>query len=213
MGEHIGLKAERPHGTLWFDPIFEDNKRTAERVAEELGMEEVLAQVLPQEKSERVREIQQKGKRVAFVGDGINDAPALMQADVGLAIGSGTDIAIESADIVLVGERMRAVLESFLIAKRSYRKTVQNISLAFAFNGIGVPLAATALVEPVWAMIAMAASVGTVLLNSFAGHLIPSSAESLPAKAATEKTSEPLPVQTTARDEARTLAFTVKGMH
>ncbi|MBI2880941.1 MAG: cation-translocating P-type ATPase [Candidatus Tectomicrobia bacterium] len=182
-----------------------DNRRTAERVAEELGIEEVLAQVLPQDKSERVRQIQRQGRRVAFVGDGINDAPSLMQADVGLAIGSGTDIAIESADIVLVGERMGSVYESFLIAKRSYRKTVQNIALAFAFNGLGVPLAATGVVEPVWAMIAMAASVGTVLLNSFGGRLIPKGRESAPEGRPGEAEG--------VSGEARTLAFTVKGMH
>ena len=186
-----------------------DNRRTAERVARELGIGEVLAQVLPQEKSGRVRQLQAQGKRVAFVGDGINDAPALMQADVGLAIGAGTDIAIESADIVLVGERMWSVYESFLIAKRSYRKTVQNIALAFAFNGIGVPLAAAGLVEPVWAMIAMAASVGTVLLNSFGGRLAPRRREERQAGAATAPAEEGI----LAFNGVSTLAFTVKGMH
>jgi len=150
-----------------------DNERTAHAVAEQVGIREVLAQVLPQEKVARIRELQREGRRVAMIGDGINDAPALMQADVGLAIGAGTDIAIEAADVVLVGERLTAAVDAYHIARRTYGKTVQNLSLAFAFNGIGVPLATTGLVMPVWAMIAMAASVTTVLLNSFGGRLVP----------------------------------------
>ncbi|MGH7408544.1 MAG: heavy metal translocating P-type ATPase, partial [Candidatus Methylomirabilales bacterium] len=150
-----------------------DNPRTARAVAEQVGIQEVLAQVLPHEKAERVRALQRQRKRVAMVGDGINDAPALMQADVGLAIGAGTDIAIESADVVLVGERLTAVVDAYHIARRTYRKTVQNLSLAFSFNGLGVPLATTGLIAPVWAMAAMAASVTAVLLNSFWGRLVP----------------------------------------
>ena len=150
-----------------------DNVRTARAVADQVGIREVLAQVLPQDKAERVRELQRRGKRVAMIGDGINDAPALMQADVGIAIGAGTDIAIESADVVLVGERLTAAVDAYHIARRTYGKTIQNLSLAFSFNGIGVPLATTGLVMPVWAMIAMAASVTTVLLNSFWGRLVP----------------------------------------
>jgi len=150
-----------------------DNARTARAVADQVGIREVLAQVLPQDKAERVRELQRRGKRVAMIGDGINDAPALMQADVGIAIGAGTDIAIESADVVLVGERLTAAVDAYHIARRTYGKTIQNLSLAFSFNGIGVPLATTGLVMPVWAMIAMAASVTTVLLNSFWGRLVP----------------------------------------
>jgi len=149
-----------------------DNERTARAVAREVGIEEYRAEVLPQDKAYVVRELQEQGHRVLMVGDGINDAPALMQSDVGIAIGAGTDIAIESADIVLVGERLGAVVDAYHIGVSSYRKTVQNISLAFAFNGIGVPLAATGLVYPVWAMIAMAASVSVVLANSFGGRLI-----------------------------------------
>jgi len=150
-----------------------DNERTARAVAAEVGIDEVLAQVLPHEKAERVRDLQRAGRRVAMVGDGINDAPALMQADVGIAIGAGTDIAIEAADVVLVGERLTAAVDAYHVARRTYAKTVQNLALAFSFNGLGVPAAATGLVMPVWAMVAMAASVTTVLLNSFAGRLVP----------------------------------------
>ncbi len=150
-----------------------DHARTARAVAEQVGMTEYRAEVLPQDKAEVVRDLQRQGHRIMMVGDGINDAPALMQADVGIAIGAGTDIAIESADVVLIGERLSAVVDAYHIGKSSYRKTVQNLWLAFTFNGIGVPLAVTGLVHPVWAMIAMVASVTTVLTNSFAGRLLP----------------------------------------
>jgi heavy metal translocating P-type ATPase len=157
-----------------------DNERTARAVAAEVGIREVLAQVLPHEKAERVRALQRRGTRVAVVGDGINDAPALMQADVGIAIGAGTDVAIEAADIVLVGERLTAAVDAYHVARRTYAKTVQNLALAFSFNGVGVPLATTGLVMPVWAMVAMAASVTTVLLNSFAGRLVPARRRAAP---------------------------------
>lgn len=149
-----------------------DNERTARAIAHEVGIEEVEARVKPNEKAERIRSIQEQGHRVAMVGDGINDAPALTQADVGIAIGVGTDIAIESADVILMGQRLRGLIDTFEIAENSYRKTVQNLVLALSFNGIGVPLAATGLVHPVWAMIAMVASVSTVLLNSFGGRFV-----------------------------------------
>ena len=150
-----------------------DNWHTARAVAAEVGIDEVFAEVLPGEKAGKVRELQGQGFRVAMVGDGINDAPALMQADVGIAIGAGTDIAIEAADVVLVGERLTAIVDAYHIGGSAYRKTVQNLVLAFSFNGIGVPLAVTGLVPPIWAMVAMVASVSAVLINSFAGRLIP----------------------------------------
>lgn len=169
---HSAVEAMRAAG---LDPIMltGDNERTARAVAGQVGITEFRAEVLPQDKAKVVRDLQREGLRVAMVGDGINDAPALMQADVGIAIGAGTDIAIESADVVLIGERVSAVIDAYHIGRASYRKTVQNLSLAFAFNGIGVPLAVTGLVHPVWAMIAMVASVTTVLTNSFAGRLLP----------------------------------------
>jgi len=142
-----------------------DNPRAAQRVARQLGIEDVRAGVLPGQKAEIVRELQQTG-RVAMVGDGINDAPALMQADVGVAMGRGTDIAIESSDIIIVRDRLELVLTARAISIRSYRKTRQNVALAFLFNGIGVPAAATGLVYPVWAMAAMALSVTTIFINS-----------------------------------------------
>lgn len=149
-----------------------DNERTARAIADEVGIEQIEARVQPDQKAERIRGIQEQGKRVAMVGDGINDAPALTQADVGIAIGTGTDIAIESADVILMGERLYALVEVFEIGENSFRKTKQNLLLAFSFNGIGVPLATTGLLYPVWAMIAMVASVTAVLANSFWGRLI-----------------------------------------
>lgn len=150
-----------------------DNQRAARAIAAAVGINNVLAEVLPGGKAEQVRKFQEGAYRVAMVGDGINDAPALTQADVGIAIGTGTDIAIEAADIVLVGDRLNGVVDAYYIGKSSFAKTVQNVALAFAFNGIGIPAAMTGLLHPVWAMVAMAASVTTVLLNSFGAKLIP----------------------------------------
>lgn len=150
-----------------------DNRRTAQAVAGQVGINQFFAEVLPGEKAARIRELQAQSHRVMMVGDGINDAPALVQADVGIAIGAGTDIAIEAADVVLVGERLLGIVDAYYIGRSSYRKTVQNLWLAFTFNGIGVPLAVSSLVAPVWAMAAMVASVSMVLLNSFGGQLIP----------------------------------------
>ncbi len=146
-----------------------DNTGAAQRIAAEAGIEEVYAEVLPAHKAETVRWIQAEA-RVAMVGDGINDAPALMQADVGIAMGSGTDIAIDAADVILLNTRLSGVLVAYGISRSSYRKLLQNVSLAFLFNGIGIPLAATGLVYPVWAMVAMVASVTAIFVNSLAGH-------------------------------------------
>jgi len=126
--------------------------------------------VLPEGKADIVLEFQAGGGRVAMVGDGINDAPALMQADVGIAMGGGTDIAVESADIIVVRDDLRAVLTARNISRSSYRRTRQNVALAFLFNGIGIPLATTGLVYPVWAMAAMAASVTLIFVNSLGGR-------------------------------------------
>ncbi|MGI9037704.1 MAG: heavy metal translocating P-type ATPase [Gemmatimonadota bacterium] len=149
-----------------------DNEQTARAVAEEVGINRVRSGVLPDEKADEVGALQEKGYRVAMVGDGINDAPALTRADVGVAIGAGTDIAIEAADVVLISNRLSGVVAAFEVSRNSYRKTKQNLAIAFSFNGFGVPIAATGLLHPVWAMAAMVASVSLVLGNSFAGRLI-----------------------------------------
>ncbi|MCE7735217.1 MAG: cadmium-translocating P-type ATPase [Candidatus Heimdallarchaeota archaeon] len=156
-----------------------DSKRTAEFIASQVGISKIFAEELPQEKAEIIRQMQKNKTRVAMVGDGINDAPALMQADVGIAFNSGTDIAIESADIILVNNNLIGVVNAYHIGKSSFAKTKQNVSLAFTFNGVGVPLAMTGLVHPVFAMIAMAASVTAVLINSYGGKLIPSKTEEI----------------------------------
>ncbi|CAN5350335.1 heavy metal translocating P-type ATPase [soil metagenome] len=143
-----------------------DNPRAAALIAAQLGIEDVRAGVLPEGKAAIVRESQTGGARVAMVGDGINDAPALMQADVGVAMGSGTDIALESADVIIVRDDLGAVLAARDLSRSAYRRTRHNVALAFTFNGIGSPLATTGLVYPVWAMIAMAASVTAIFINS-----------------------------------------------
>ncbi len=146
-----------------------DNEHAARHFARAAGIEQVHAQVLPAEKAAILRRYQETD-RVAMVGDGINDAPALMQADVGIAFGTGADIAIESADVVILNKRLGAVLDAYAISRYSYRKIVQNITLAFLFNGIGIPLATTGLVYPVWGMVAMAASVTAIFINSLWGR-------------------------------------------
>jgi heavy metal translocating P-type ATPase len=146
-----------------------DNEQAARFFARAAGIEEVHARVLPAEKAEMIRKLQER-ERVAMVGDGINDAPALMQAEVGIAFGSGADIAIESADVIILNKRVGAVLDAYEISRNSYRKIVQNVSLAFLFNGLGIPAAATGLIYPIWAMVAMAASVTSIFINSLWGR-------------------------------------------
>ncbi len=145
-----------------------DNAGATRRVAAELGVDEAHAGLLPQDKVRLIRELQ-RGGNVAMLGDGINDAPALMQANIGIAMGSGTDIAIDSADIIVLSNRLQAVLEAREISRWSYRKMLQNVTLAIVFNGIGVPLAATGLIHPIWAMAAMAVSVSAIFFNSLRG--------------------------------------------
>ncbi len=152
-----------------------DNARTANAVAAAVGISDVRSDLSPQDKATAVRAFQAEGFAVLMVGDGINDAPALTQADIGMAIGAGTDIAIESSDIVLISNRLTSVADARDIATNSYTKTKQNLGIAFAFNGVGVPAAVTGLVGPVWAMVAMVTSVSLVLANSFGAKVRPGS--------------------------------------
>jgi Cu+-exporting ATPase len=142
-----------------------DNERAAQHFARAAGIQEVHARVLPADKAAMIRKLQENS-RVAMVGDGINDAPALMQAEVGIAFGSGADIAIESADVIILNKRVGSVLTAYEISRYSYRKMLQNVLLAFTFNGIGIPAAATGLIYPIWGMVAMAASVTSIFINS-----------------------------------------------
>lgn len=143
-----------------------DHRRTAEAVALELGITELQAEVMPDRKLDIVRELQTTGKKVAFVGDGINDAPALTQADLGIAMGSGTDIAIEAGQIVLVGGGPEKVVDGIRLAQKTYRTIKQNLFWAFVYNVVGIPLAALGLLNPIIASAAMAFSSISVVLNS-----------------------------------------------
>jgi Cu+-exporting ATPase len=150
-----------------------DDRKTAEAVARAVGIERVIAQVLPDEKLEQVRRVQRQGKVVALVGDGLNDAPALAQADIGIAMGTGVDVALEAADVVLMRSDLLGVADAIGLSRRTMRIVRQNLFWAFVYNVIGIPVAAGALypafgllLTPAMAAAAMAASSVSVVSNS-----------------------------------------------
>ncbi|HLE92340.1 MAG TPA: heavy metal translocating P-type ATPase [Anaerolineales bacterium] len=150
-----------------------DNRRTAEAIARQVGIDRVLAEVLPQDKAEEVKKLQAQGKKVAMVGDGVNDAPALAQAEVGMAIGSGTDVAKETGDIILIKDDIRDVVVALEVAKATMRKVKQNLFWAFFYNTLGIPLGAglfyafaSVVISPELAGLMMAVSSISVTLNT-----------------------------------------------
>ena len=150
-----------------------DHAITAQAIAKKAGIEHVIAQVLPDGKAKEIERLQQQGKKVAMVGDGINDAVALTQSDIGIAIGSGSDVAVESADVVLVKDSLQDVLTCIRISKAVIRNIKQNLFWAFFYNSLGIPVAAGLLycfggplLSPVFAGAAMAFSSVSVVTNA-----------------------------------------------
>src|SRR5690606_31116975 len=150
-----------------------DSRATAEAVAAQLGIDRVEAEVLPEQKVDAVRRLKSEGRTVPMAGDGINDAPALAEATVGIAMGTGTDVAMESAGITLVKGDLRAIVRALRLSRATMRNIRQNLFLAFVYNAVGVPVAAGVLypvtgilISPIWASAAMTFSSVSVIANA-----------------------------------------------
>ncbi|NJL97982.1 MAG: copper-translocating P-type ATPase [Synechococcaceae cyanobacterium SM2_3_2] len=161
------------------DPIMltGDSPRVAAAIAAQVGIQQVFAQVLPADKVQRIRDLQAQGQVVAMVGDGLNDAPALTQADVGIAIGTGTELAIEAADLALVSGDLQGLIRALDLSQHTFAKIRQNLAWAYGYNLLAIPLAATGLLHPIMAEIAMALSSLTVIWNSLQLRRIPLASE------------------------------------
>jgi cation transport ATPase len=156
----------------------------AEAIGQTLMMDEVRAELLPREKVEAIEGLQREGRKVAMVGDGINDAPALAQADVGIAIGAGTDVAIESAGVILIGDRPDDVLNALTLGKASYRTLTGNVIVAVLFNIAGMSFAALGYVTPLFAVLFMVVSIFAILLNTLKIRWMKLEHETVPEHAA-----------------------------
>jgi Cu+-exporting ATPase len=143
-----------------------DTRTTAQAVGRQLGIDEVIAEVLPQEKNSAVKRLQDQGRIVVMAGDGINDAPALAQANVGIALGTGTDIAMESAAVILVKGDLRGIARARRLSRLTMRAIKQNLFLAFFYNALSIPAAALGVLSPIWASVAMSLSSLSVVGNS-----------------------------------------------
>src|SRR5699024_10577852 len=143
-----------------------DNERTGDAIAKQVENERVIAEVLPDQKSEQINQLQAKGKKVAMVGDGINDAPALAMAEIGMADGKGTDIGIEVADITLMRGDLNSVADAVMMSQKTIRNIKENLFFAFIYNTIGIPIAALGFLAPWVAGAAMAFSSVSVVLNA-----------------------------------------------